>query len=171
MKETKTASHEKTRGQSDLLHLIYPCRTPDLAIPARKHHPEFRHLRGAESDTADCVESKGQGEPCNSPAIGKASVLKSCIFALPKKHNCLEISAKGKFQKGYSSTQKGCLGTHVSMCSRVETTMGLLVMSLAYLLIHEDTQLFSDPGKKGNPFWGRPSLVGPPQKKENHWCH
>ena len=29
------------------------------------------------------------------------------------------------------------------------------------------TQLFSDPGKRGNPFWGRPSLVGqPPKKKE-----
>ena len=27
------------------------------------------------------------------------------------------------------------------------------------------SQLFSDPGKKGNPFWGRPFLVGQPQEK------
>ena len=27
-------------------------------------------------------------------------------------------------------------------------------------------QLFSDPGKKGNPFWGRPFLVGQPPKKQ-----
>ena len=28
------------------------------------------------------------------------------------------------------------------------------------------SQLFSDPGKKGNPFWARPFLVGQPPKKE-----
>ena len=28
-----------------------------------------------------------------------------------------------------------------------------------------DTQLFSDPGKERNPFWGRPSLVGQPPTK------
>ena len=36
--------------------------------------------------------------------------------------------------------------------------LGLTIMSLT-------TQLFSDPGKKGNPFLGRPFLVGQPPKK------
>ena len=28
-----------------------------------------------------------------------------------------------------------------------------------------DSQLFSDPGNKGNPVWGRPFLVQPPKKR------
>ena len=40
------------------------------------------------------------------------------------------------------------------------------VQNLASLqfLVRKVTQLFSDSGKKGNPFWGRPFLVGQPPK-------
>ena len=50
------------------------------------------------------------------------------------------------------------------------TRPSLLVLHANKSGVKSTPQLFSDPGKKRNPFRGRPFLVGQPQKKEEKGC-
>ena len=57
------------------------------------------------------------------------------------------------------ASQKGRT-THWGLLARPKGQISQQTDSLSH-----SPQLFSDPGKKGNPFWGRPFLVGQPPKK------
>ena len=78
------------------------------------------------------------------PFFGTGLAIIPCFFA----GTCSRVSQK----------QKPSFSSRMTICS-FKTRQQLKPLS----------QLFSDPGQKGNPFWGRPFLVGrppPPQKKK-----